>query len=183
VGYGIRELNSSETSLFCINNLTNSNVKSLPLIQNQVNFSSDFLLRTYTSGCYYYETNTGKWYGDEMVLLQDTNIQQTHCYSYHLTSFAGGLEVMPNRINFQFVFANTMFYTNYTIYLTLILFVILYLIFALWAIFMDNLDFGKLNIIPLKDNCVADSYFYELMVFTGHPKESGTESIVNINQL
>ena len=179
VGYGIRELNSSETSLFCLNNLTISNVKSLPLIQNQVNFSSDFLLRTYTSGCYYYEPYSGKWYADGMVLLQDTNIQQTHCYSYHLTLFAGGLQVMPNKINFQFVFANASFYTNYTIYLTLICFVILYLIFALWAILMDNLDFGKLNIIPLKDNCDADSYFYELMVFTGKLKESGTQSIVN----
>jgi hypothetical protein len=114
-----------------------------------------------------------------LSLLQNgTNTQQTHCTSKHLTSFAGGLVVMPNKINFQYVFANASFAKNYTIYLIMIAFFILYLIFALWSILMDNLDFGKLNIIPLKDNNPSDNYFYELMVFTGDLKESGTHSIV-----
>lgn len=178
VGYGIRELNKSEINSFCLDNFTMSSVTSLPLIQNQVNFTNDFLLRTYTSGCYYFDTNSGKWFADGMSLFQDTNIQQTHCSTYHLTSFAGGLVVMPNNINFQYVFANSSFGTNYTVYLTLILFVILYIIFAFWAILMDNLDYKKLNIIPLKDNSLTDNYFYELMVFTGSSRQAGTHSNV-----
>ena len=158
-----------------------SRLTSPPLIQSQVNFSSDFLLRTYTSGCYYYNTDTGKWCADGMSIFEDTNIQQTHCSSFHLTSFAGGLVVMPNKINFQYVFANISLAKNYTIYLTLICFAFLYIMFAFWAILMDNLDFGKLNIVSLKDNNPTDSYFYEIIVFTGRCKGAGTHSNVSFN--
>jgi len=181
VGYGMRELNESEINLYCSLSNTVNIVESILLVQSQVNFTSDFLLRTYTSGCYYFDTDNGKWFADGLTLLQNgTNIQQTHCTSKHLTSFAGGLVVMPNKINFQYVFAKTSFARNYTIYLTVIVFFILYLSFALWSILMDNLDFGKLNIIQLKDNSPSDNYFYELMVYTGDLKESGTHSMVLI---
>ena len=129
VGYGIRELNESEKNSFCLNNSTTSSLTSPPLVQNKVNFTSDFLLRTYTSGCYYYNSNTGKWNADGMTIFEDTNMQQTHCSSYHLTSFAGGLVVMPNNINFQYVFANASFSKNYTIYLTIKLFCYIVLYF------------------------------------------------------
>jgi len=162
VGYGIRELNASEIDSFCLNNIA---LTSIPLIQNQVNFTSDFLLRTYTSGCYYYDTNTGKWSADGMTLYKDTSIMQTHCSSSHLTSFAGGLVVMPNKINFQYVFANSSLAKNYTIYLTLIFFAILYVIFALWGFFMDKRDLSKIKIIPLEDNSASDNYFMNNLNF------------------
>ena len=113
-----------------------------------------------------------------MYLFQDTNIYQTHCSSSHLTSFAGGLDVMPNRINLQYNFAIYSFNRNYTIYFTIIFFVFLYIFFAIFAIFMDIRDRNKLKIIPLKDNCTSDTYFYEIMVFTGNHKEAGTHSNV-----
>jgi hypothetical protein len=175
VGYGIRELNSSEIDHYCLKYNTPT---SLPLIQSQVNFTNDFLIRTYTSGCYFYDSNTGKWLANGMALFKDTNIQQTHCSSNHLTLFAGGLHVMPNKINFEYVFANASFAKNYTIYFTLIAFVILYILFALWAIYMDRQDLRKIKVIPLKDNVESDNYFYELIVFTGNCKESGTHSNV-----
>ena len=175
VGYGIRELNLNETNIYCLNNIA---VNRIPMIENQVNFTNDFLIRTYTTGCYYYSTDTGKWLVDGMYLFQDTNIYQTHCSSSHLTSFAGGLDVMPNRINLQFNFANYSFNKNYTIYITIIAFVFLYIFFAIFAIVMDKRDRNKLKIIPLKDNCVSDSYFYEMTVFTGNHKEAGTHSNV-----
>ena len=102
-------------------------------------------------------------------------------FSHHLTSFAGGLVVMPNNINFQYVFANASFARNYTIYITIIFFAILYFIFALWAFVMDKKDIGKLNIIPLKDNNPIDNYYYELMVFTGSCNDAGTNSKVKLN--
>jgi polycystin 1L2 len=177
VGYGIRELNSSETNSYCSNGMS---LNSIPLIQSPVNFTSDFLIRTYTSGCYYYDTVSGKWFADGMTLLNDTNIQQTHCSSNHLTYFAGGLMVMPNQINIQYVFANASFAKNYTIYLTLIVFFILYLFFAIWSMIMDRRDLRQIKIIPLKDNNDSDNYFYELTVFTGDHKESGTHSLVSL---
>ena len=60
VGYSIRELDSCEFSLYCSKNKSLS-VSSPPLSQSKVNFTSDFLVRSYSSGCYYYDTDTGKW--------------------------------------------------------------------------------------------------------------------------
>ena len=104
VGYGIRELNSSEMNLYC----SNPNVipSYVPLINTQVNFTSDFMLRAYSSGCYYYDVNTGKWNSDGMDIYEDTNLKQTHCMSTHLTAFAGGLVLVPSTIDFQYVFEN-----------------------------------------------------------------------------
>jgi len=153
-------------------------MKSLPLTENKTNFTTDFKIRTYSSGCYYFDTDSGKWKSDGMEILEDTNLKQTHCFSNHLTSFAGGLVVMPIAINFHFVFANASFTKNLLIYIALILFVCIYILFAIWAKYMDMRDLKRLNIYPLKDNDPHDDYFYELIVFTGNRNESGTQSKV-----
>jgi polycystin 1L2 len=178
VGYGIRELNANEFNSYCSNNTTTTSVPKVPLITELVNFTSDFLIRTYTSGCYYFDRTSGKWFSDGMYLYGDTNIQETHCSSTHLTSFAGGLLIMPNHINVHYVFSNASPSKNYTIYITLLIFVFLYIIFALWALFMDRVDLRRLNFVPLKDNHANDNYFYELIVFTGNYKYAGTQSNV-----
>jgi hypothetical protein len=98
VGFNIRELDSNETHLYCSKNMRNK-VTQLPLIQKRINFTSDFLLRSYTSGCYYYDIQTGKWSSNGMEIYEDTNLEQTHCSSSHLTSFAGGLSLTPSIIN------------------------------------------------------------------------------------
>jgi len=136
------------------------------------------MIRAYTSGCYYYDVNTGKWLTDGMELYEDTNLEQTHCSSSHLTSFAGGLVLLPQEINFQHVFANAAFTRNPFIYVTLILVTCVYVLFAVWAKWMDVRDRRKANIVLLKDNNPLDKYLYELMVFTGNRSESGTRSKV-----
>ena len=176
VGYGIRELDSSETKSYCWSPNTIPN--SFPLTKNQVNFTSDFMIRQYTSSCYFFDSSSGKWSSKGMDNFIDTNLQQTHCLSTHLTNFAGGLVVYPNNINFQYAYANASFTQNLAIYIVLILFLILYIFFAIWALFMDKVDASKLRIIPLKDNNVNDDYFYEVKVFTGNRPEAGTRSKV-----
>ena len=136
------------------------------------------MIRAYTSGCYYYDVNTGKWLTDGMELYEDTNLEQTHCSSSHLTSFAGGLVLLPQEINFQHVFANAAFTQNPFIYVTLILVTCVYVLFAVWAKWMDVRNRRKANIVLLKDNNPLDKYLYELMVFTGNRSESGTRSKV-----
>jgi len=182
VGYNIRELDSNEANLYCSKNITNK-VTILPLIQKQINFTSDFLLRTYTSGCYYYDIQTGKWSSNGIEIYEDTNIERTHCLSYHLTSFAGGLSLTPSIINFQYSFANTSVSRNYIILITIILFICLYVLFATWAKYNDVNDLKKLNITPLEDNNLSHNYFYEINVFTGDEYESETHSKVFINYI
>ncbi len=78
VGYSLRELNSDEINQYCPNN---TKLDRPPLIQTRVNFTSDFMLRTYSSGCYSYDVNSGKWSSNGMDVYEDTNLTQTHCIS------------------------------------------------------------------------------------------------------
>ena len=113
-----------------------------------------------------------------MQMYNDTDLEKTHCSSNHLTSFAGGLVVLPSAINFEYVWANASFLKNPLVYSTCIVATFLYFIFAIWARIMDKRDVEKLNIVTLNDNLPHESYFYELMVFTGNRKESATNSKV-----
>jgi hypothetical protein len=105
VGYSIRELDSNEIILYCNNTNNNMSLNSPPLTQSKENFTSDFMIRGYSSGCYYYDVNTGKWSSNGMDIYEDTNLIQTHCSSNHLTSFAGGLVLLPSIINFEYAFS------------------------------------------------------------------------------
>lgn len=177
VGYSIRELSLIETNDFCKNNIT-IKTGSFLLIQNHTNFTSDFMIRTYSSGCYYYDVNTGKWSSNGMDIYEDTNLVQTHCTSNHLTAFAGGLNLLPSAINFQYAFADPSPTHNPLIYTSILLITLFYILFALWAIWMDWTDSKKINVTFMKDNYPSDLYFYEIIVFTGDKYESGTNSKV-----
>ena len=185
VGYGIRELTPSELNTYCTPSFDNANklsLKSAPLLadSNKINFTKDFLLLSYTSGCYYYESASGKWSSHGTEVVSDTSLYETHCLSTHLTSFAGGLVVLPSAINFEYVFANASFLQNPIIYSTVIVVTLLYALFSVWAHWMDKRDLNKLNIIPLDDNLTNHNYFYEVIVFTGNRQEAGTDSKVMV---
>jgi hypothetical protein len=185
VGYGIRELTPSELNTHCTPSFDNANklsLKSAPLLadSNKINFTKDFLLLSYTSGCYYYESASGKWSSHGTEVVSDTSLYETHCLSTHLTSFAGGLVVLPSAINFEYVFANASFLQNPIIYSTVIVVTLLYALFSVWAHWMDRRDLDKLNIIPLDDNLNNHNYFYEIIVFTGNRQEAATESKVKM---
>jgi len=182
VGYSIRELNSNELKTYCINN-SKTYPKSLFLVRNQSNFTSDFMLRTYSSGCYYYDVNTGKWSSNGLDVYEDTDLTQTHCMTNHLTSFSGGLVLLPSTINFQYEFSSASPIQNPLIYSTILLVTFIYILFASLARYIDCRDMRKINAAFMKDNYPSDSYFYELIIFTGDKRESGTNSKVKNNFL
>ena len=111
VGYGVRELNANETNAYC-KSQTLPSLQQPPLVTEQVNFTSDYSVRTYTMGCYFYDAETGKWSSRGMHLQDDTNIQASHCSSLHLTWFAGGLLVADTDINYNVKFKIICFKTN-----------------------------------------------------------------------
>jgi len=172
VGYGIRELSQNENDLYCPN-------KTFPSIQSEVNFTSDFMIRSFSSGCYYFDTDTGKWSSNGMDIYKDTNLEKTHCLSNHLTSFAGGLVILPSEINYKYVFSNPVLIKSLLVDIFLILITCIYILFAIWSRYMDIQDEKKMNLVLLKDNETStDSCFYEIIVFTGTKRESGTQSKV-----
>ena len=182
VGYSIRELSLNETNDLCKNDITIKTDSFLLLlhIQNHTNFTSDFMIRSYSSGCYYYDTETGKWKSEGMEIYEDTNLKQTHCLSNHLTSFAGGLNYLPSTINFHYVFDNASFSSNPIIYSSVILITFVYILFAILSRYKDMRDEKKMNLVLLKDNVPSDTFFYEIIVFTGNRSESGSQSKVKL---
>ncbi len=176
VGYGLRELNPNETEFYCLNSM--NKISLFPQTQNRVNFTTDFMLRSYTSGCYYYDTETGKWSSNGMDIYEDSNLDVAHCVSNHLTLFASGLVLSSSKINYQYPYAIASITQNSIVYSTVIIFLCFYVILVIWSRFMDRRDEQKMGIYLLKDNYKNDLYFYELIVSTGNRNESETKSKV-----
>jgi hypothetical protein len=68
---------------------------------------------------------------------------RTQCYSTQLSTFASGFIILPNPINWNYVFANADFIKNKTIYLTVIIIMILFVILSIYAQYLDNKDNQK----------------------------------------
>jgi hypothetical protein len=186
IGFGIRELTSLELNSYCNSSLNSYNETAPPLyrsyspLKNKTGFfTDDIWIRIYTSGCYYYDTESNRWssYGTE--ILKDSNSTHTHCSTIHLTEFAGGFVVVPSEINFQSVFANASFMQNPTIYATCIVLVGLFVLLAIYMFHKDRKDKLKVGVtfLPNKINNLYN-YYYEVIVFTGNRNNSGTDSNV-----
>ncbi len=58
--FGFRELNSTELNISCPN-------QSIPITDISFNFTSNYELRVYTSGCYYFDENN-QWQSDGLIV-------------------------------------------------------------------------------------------------------------------
>ncbi|UJR16137.1 hypothetical protein I4U23_003048 [Adineta vaga] len=176
--FGLRELNSTEMFQYCTNqSMINSHIP--PVSDQAFHFTSNYELRIYTSGCYYFDEQSNQWSSYGLLVGSRTNHHESECFSTHLTTFAGGFLVLPAPINWNYVFANADFNKNKTIYLTVICISILYLLLILYARYKDKKDIQKLGVTALTDNYKEDQYCYQILVFTGHRKDSGTKSKVH----
>jgi polycystin 1L2 len=108
-----------------------------------------------------------------------TNYAYTQCFSTHLTTFAGGFAVLPDSVDWSYVFANADFMKNKTIYLTVICVSAMYIILTIYARVYDKKDLEKLGVTVLPDNHPSDQYLYQIIVFTGQRKDAGTTSNVS----
>ena len=71
---GLRELSAAEIPDAC----SNASVKKLPITDRRANFSANYELRVYTSGCYYLDANNA-WQADGLVVGSLTDHHQTQC--------------------------------------------------------------------------------------------------------
>ncbi|CAF4408925.1 unnamed protein product, partial [Adineta steineri] len=99
--FGIRELNSTEMNNYCSNN---SSINTLPITDEPYDFTSNYELLIYTSGCYYLD-ESNNWKSDGLTVGPLTNMYETECLSTHLTTFAGGFIVLPAPINWSHLFS------------------------------------------------------------------------------
>ena len=87
VGFGIRELTQEENDFYC--QLENSkNTSKIPILPNPTDtfeFNSEFELRVFSSGCYYYDTILKNWKSNGVEVTKETNTTHTFCNATHLT--------------------------------------------------------------------------------------------------
>ena len=179
VGLGFRELNETELETYCssVALLSLNNMTKPPMLSNNLTFTYSFSLRAYSSGCYYIDS-TGAWLSDGVEVLEDTNMDFTHCQSNHLTEYAGGFVTLPPQPDFNAAFVKASFTQNLTIYITVILLTCLYIVLAVLSRYWDYLDAKKLGITMLANP--RHAHHYEIVVFTGSRFEAGTESKVHM---
>jgi hypothetical protein len=150
--FGIRELNLTEFKMYCVNTSTDI------LITDRVfNFSSNYEVRIFTSGCYYLDSDNN-WQSNGVSVSNISGIKtlffyfkvgsltthnRTQCFTTHLSTFASGFLVLPEPINWNYVFANASFLKNKTLYLTVIIIAIIFVLIAIYARHLDNKDNQK----------------------------------------
>jgi hypothetical protein len=182
--YGLRELSANEYQTYCVNKQAAS-VPPVLLNTTSFNFTADFKIRTYSSGCYYIDASSGAWIASGLIVQSDTTLDATHCKSQTLqvTSFqvSGGIIPLPSAIDFGYVFTHAGFLQNLTIYLTVIIVTSVYIIMLVFCRLMDKKDEAKCAIHWLADNNPDDLYFYELIVHTSARQGAQTDSKVFIN--
>ncbi len=130
--------------------------------QNNTHF---FLRHLYTS---YFFGKYGTW--KIHCFLRQFNFfirEITSCGARHLTSFATGFTPELTTIDFEFVFTESDFEDNLTVYLMVILVATAYFSWLCWAIWMDRRDKRRVPVPCLADNHPEDHYLYEMLVQTG----------------
>ena len=137
--------------------------------------TGDYSLRTFHSGCYYFNKKQYAWVADGVKVTKN-EYGSTLCRGSHLTSFAAGFFVKPNTIDFDFVFAKISFTDNLSIYMTIIICLLLYIMLSIWAWFADKKDKERLISLGLPDNDEKHKYLYEILTFTGHWEGSSCDS-------
>jgi hypothetical protein len=182
--YGLRQLTTTEYHAFCVNQQTPSSPPVLPNT-NSTFFTADFQVRTYSSGCFYLDSGTGKWASNNLVIQSDTTLDATHCKSSALTPYgsqvSGGVIPLPSAIDFNYVFSHMDFLSNLTIYLTVIIVASVYIILFVLLRIMDKRDEAKCAIHLCKDNDPENLYFYEIIVHTATRPNAQTDSRVFVN--
>jgi hypothetical protein len=163
IGIGIKQLSTNEFINYCSTN-NNNNRYSIDKIdnKNKVNFTNNISVRVFLSGCYYINKTTGLYSSYGMEVLSTSNTTYTQCISNHLTEFASGWIVIPNDIDFDYVWSNASFIKNMTIYITVIVISTIYFILLIWAQINDRKDMIKSEIKSFSSNKTDDSYFYEV---------------------
>ena len=141
------------------------------------NFTTDYVLRTYTAGCYYLDEKYEIWTSKGMEVV-NTSYEKTACRSSHMTLFGAGFFVQPNSLDFDFIMAEADFTDNVTLYMSIIVSIIAYLSFLIWAKYKDLQDEKRRASKPLPDNMSADCYIYEIIIMTGGQNQATCKSKV-----
>lgn len=130
--------------------------------------TTSYETRTFTSGCYYFNSKNDDWLSDGLDVRQKsyecsateqiihlsqvmnaTNLVSA-CAATHLTAFATGFLPQLNTIDFEFIFTASSFQDNMTIFLFFIICFSFYIIMMIWAIIKDMKDIKEVSFLENK---------------------------------
>ena len=117
--------------------------------------TTTYALRVYTAGMYYFDAGNEVWGALGISVTNTTNLM-TAAQTSHLTSFATGYFPVPNKIDFEFVFATASFADNLTIFMLLIISFLFYIIAMIYALVKDIKD----------DKAVSQAIFSRCQLFS-----------------
>ncbi|KAK0049118.1 polycystin-1 isoform X2, partial [Biomphalaria pfeifferi] len=172
--FGTRELDASD-----INDAIPTNEEIAEKYKNgSGEFNHNYNLTLWTSGCFFLSDNATDWstYGCEVS--PESTEEKTVCLCNHMTTFAGGFIVVPNTIDWNFVFSHADFMSNPTLYITEMFIAVVFAIAFYLARQKDKKDMALIGLTPMADNDPRDKYFYEVIVSTGMRRNAGTNSKV-----
>ncbi|MCL4148695.1 UNVERIFIED_CONTAM: hypothetical protein GTU68_040089 [Idotea baltica] len=176
--------NNNRTGRFFAGVALLKNVGSLTdtTVLTRTNFDEDFdfnyYFNAYSMGCYSFDENLIEWTSTGLKLEKVSSSSVT-CQTSHASQFSLGYSLLPNSLNFDYIFANVGFIDNLSIYVTLIILISLYIIMMIWGYWKDKKDFERRGVTPLPDNNQEDKYLYEVTFYTGPDKEATCESNIS----
>ncbi|ESP04057.1 hypothetical protein LOTGIDRAFT_109826, partial [Lottia gigantea] len=142
---------------------------------------ANYTFKIVTSDCRFWDVESESWSTAGCEVSPISNSKFTRCLCNHLTSFASGVFVPPNQINFDTVFDDlgAKLLDNNAVLITISCMIFVYLVASVWARRKDKQDVEKWGVAPLADNVIGDRYFYQLSVHTGMRGSAGTRSRVS----
>ncbi|EDO40050.1 predicted protein, partial [Nematostella vectensis] len=135
-------------------------------------------LTIFTSSCRYWDNKMEQWSSAGCVDIR-TRTDYTLCLCNHLTSFASGMFVPPNTIDWDKFLAFDLS-QGYVCFATVLTVIGLYLVFLIPARKADKADAEKTGVTPIPDNDPRDTYCYEIHIHTGFIRGAGTSADVSI---
>ncbi|XP_048576191.1 uncharacterized protein LOC5508455 [Nematostella vectensis] len=139
----------------------------------------NYTLNTFTASCFFYNTTTNSYDTTGITVGGLTTPELSQCFSTHLTSFASDFFVPPNKIDWSKISLDELA-KNPTVFAFVLSIFGAYFLLVIWARRADRKDLEKVGLAPLPDNDPRDNYLYEIVVYTGHARGSGTTSDVRM---
>ncbi|KAK2571916.1 Polycystin-2 [Acropora cervicornis] len=133
--------------------------------------------------CLFWNRKAERWQSNGCKVGSNSTTTSLQCLCNHLTSFGGGILVMPNKLDFDMVFNElTRIHEtgNVAVLCTIIAALLLYFLVCVFARRADKKDRAKTG-PPLNLNSTLEEGFqYQLTIVTGVWMNSGTDANVTI---
>jgi PLAT/LH2 domain/GPCR proteolysis site, GPS, motif len=131
----------------------------------------------YYAGCYFYDAVSDSYSTAGCSVGKCSSPYATQCYCNHLTSFSNLFRLPEIKFDISSLNLNAL-NNSPGVMCFLVAIICLYLIVWIWARYADLQSEAKIGVVYLPGNDNADSYAYEITVWTGHMPGSGTSANV-----